>query len=69
MFRQGEKIYVQATQEIRSEKTERREYERLLEIRDNYPKYVRRTDEFAGGNYGGIKSIHVADSLLQGQMG
>ncbi len=62
--RQGEKIYVQVTQEIRSEKTERREYERLLEIRDNYPKYVLRTDEFAGGNYEGIKSMHVADFLL-----
>ena len=62
--RQGEKIYVQVTQEIRSEKTERREYERLLEIRDNYPKYVLRTDEFAGGNYEGIRSMHVADFLL-----
>ena len=62
--RQGEKLYVQVTQEIHSEKTERREYERLLEIRDNYPKYVLRTDEFAGGNYEGIKSMHVADFLL-----
>lgn len=61
---QGEKIYVQVTQEIRSEKTERKEYDRLLEIRDNYPKYVLRTDEFAGGNYKGIKSMHVADFLL-----
>lgn len=62
--RQGEKLYVQVTQEIRSEKTERREYDRLLEIKDNYPKYVLRTDEFAGGNYEGIKSMHVADFLL-----
>ena len=62
--RQGEKLYVQVTQEIRFEKTERREYERLLEIKDNYPKYVLRTDEFAGGNYEGIKSMHVADFLL-----
>ena len=56
--------YVQVTQRIDSEKTERREYERLLEIRDNYPKYVLRTDEFAGGNYEGIKTMHVADFLL-----
>ena len=62
--RQGEKLYVQVTQEIRSEKTERREYDRLLEIKDNYPKYVLRMDEFAGGNYEGIKSMHVADFLL-----
>lgn len=39
--RQGEKLYVQVTQEIRSEKTERREYDRLLEIRDNYQKHAR----------------------------
>ena len=62
--RQNEKVYVQVTQQITSEKTERREYERLLEIRDNYPKYVLRTDEFAGGNYEGIKTMHVADFLL-----
>ena len=57
-------MYVQVTQKIRSEKTEQREYDRLLEIKDNYPKYVLRTDEFAGGNYEGIKSMHVADFLL-----
>ena len=62
--RQGEKLYVQVTQEIQSEKTERREYERLLGIRNNYPKYVLRTDAFAGGNYEGIRSMHVADFLL-----
>lgn len=62
--RQNEKLYVQVTQRIDSEKTEKREYERLLEIRDNYPKYVLRIDEFAGGNYEGIITMHVADFLL-----
>lgn len=62
--RQNEKIYVQVTQTIGSEKTEKREYERLLEIRDNYPKYVLTTDAFAGGNYEGIKTMHIADFLL-----
>ena len=62
--RQNEKLYVQVTQRIDSEKTEKREYERLLEIRDNYPKYVLRTDEFAGGNYEGIITMHVAEFLL-----
>lgn len=62
--RQNEKIYVQVTQEIRSEKTEKREYNRLLEIPDNYPKFVLTTDEFAGGNYEGIKTMHIADFLL-----
>ena len=57
-------LFLDEVQEIRSEKMERREYERLLEIHDNYPKYVLRTDEFAGGNYPGIRSMHVADFLL-----
>ena len=55
--KQNEKIYVQVTQEIKSEKTQKREYEQLLEIRDNYPKYVVMADDFAGGNYEGIKSV------------
>lgn len=62
--RQGEKLYVQMTQEITSEKTEKREYERLLEIHDNYPKYVLLTNDFAGGNHEGIQTMHVADFLL-----
>lgn len=66
-IRQNEKLYVQVTERIPSEKTEKREYERLLEIRDNYPKYVLRTDEFAGGNYEGIKTMHVADFLLSAE--
>ena len=65
--RQNEKIYVRVTQRIDSERTEKREYERLLEIRDNYPKYVLRIDEFASGNYEGIKTMHVADFLLSGE--
>lgn len=62
--RQNEKIYVQVTQTISSEKTQKREYERLLEVRDNYPKYVLTADSFAGGNYEGIKTMHIADFLL-----
>ena len=65
--RQNEKIYVQVTQEINSETTEKREYNRLLEIPDNYPKFVLTTDEFAGGNYEGIKTMHIADFLLSAE--
>lgn len=65
--KQNEKIYVQVTQEISSERTEKREYNRLLEIHDNYPKYVLRADEFTGGNYEGIKTMHIADFLLSSE--
>lgn len=62
--RQNEKVYVQVAQEIGSPKTEKRECARLLEINDNYPKYVLTTDAFSGGNYQGIKTMHIADFLL-----
>ena len=62
--KQNEKIYVQVTQEIKSEKTQKRECEQLLEIRDNYPKYVVMADDFAGGNYEGIKTMNIVDFLL-----
>lgn len=58
-------VFLDEVQEISSwEKTEKREYDRLLEIKDNYPKYLLRTDDFAGGNYQGIKTMHIADFLL-----
>lgn len=65
--KQNDKLYVQVTQEIASDKTEMREYNRLLDIKDNYPKYVLRTDEFASGNYEGIKTMHIADFLLSNE--
>lgn len=37
------------------------------EIHDNYSKYVLTTDEFAGGNYEGIKIMHIADFLLSSE--
>lgn len=62
--RKEEKIYIQISERIEKAETEQREYGNLLSIADNYPKYVLRTDEFAGGNYEGIKTMHVADFLL-----
>ena len=64
--KQENKIYIQISERIERSETEEREYGRLLGIADNYPKYVLRTDEFAGGNYKGIKTMHVADFLLSG---
>lgn len=65
--KQENKVYIQVAQEIGSPATERREYGRLLDIRDNYLKYVLRTDVFAGGNYEGIKTMHIADFLLSNE--
>lgn len=65
--RQAEKIYVQVSEKIGSKETEQREYNRLLSLDDNYPKYVLTTDAWAGGNYKGIKTMHVADFLLNAE--
>lgn len=62
--KQNDKIYVQVTQEIKSEKTQKGEYDQLLKIRDNYPKYVVMANDFAGGNYEGIKTMNIIDFLL-----
>ncbi len=62
--KQNEKLYIQVMEKIEREETRKREYENLLSISDNYPKYVLRADEFTGGNYEGIKTMHVADFLL-----
>ena len=52
-------------QQISSEATREREYGRLLDLDGNYPKYVLLTNDYAGGNYKGIKTIHIADFLLR----
>ena len=38
--------------------------EKLIKDSDNYPKYVLMSNDFAGGNYEGIKTMNVADFLL-----
>lgn len=62
--KENEKLYIQICLRIETKETMKREYENLLEIKDNYPKYVLRLDEFGEGNYEGIKTMHVADFLL-----
>lgn len=62
--KQENKLYIQVSKQISSPETEKREYGILLNIPDNYPKYVLRTDVFAGGNYEGIKTMNVTDFLL-----
>ena len=65
--KQENKLYIQISERIKKDETEQREYGRLLSIADNYPKYVLRTDEFAGGNYQGIKTMHISDFLLSSE--
>lgn len=67
--RQGDRLYVQVSRMIEDERTERREYDNLLDVKDGYPKYVLRTDAFAEGRYEGVRTMHVADFLLSEDWG
>jgi predicted AAA+ superfamily ATPase len=48
---------------INDEKTLRREFENLVCIEDNYPKYVITMDKFEGQSYKGINCLDL-DSFL-----
>ncbi len=60
--KRGERIYVQACVTIPEDST--RETDNLLEIPDNYPKYVVTLDRLATGNENGIRIVHLEDFLL-----
>ena len=60
--KRGERIYVQACVTIPEDST--RETDNLLEIPDNYPKYVVTLDRLATGNENGIRIMHLEDFLM-----
>lgn len=62
--RQGEKIYVQVAYKIESEQTAMREFSTLLNIKDQYPKFVVTMDDFWKESVEGIKHFHISDFLL-----
>jgi len=62
--RKGERMYVQVAYLITDEKARKREFGNLLEVPDNYPKFVVSLDQSAGGTYQGIHHFHARDFLL-----
>jgi len=62
----GEKIYVQVAYMLTNEGTINREYGNLLEIPDNFPKYVVTMDELTEiSTHKGINRMHVKDFCLK----
>ena len=62
----GEKIYVQVAYMLVNQETINREFGNLLEIPDNFPKYVVTMDEISEiSTHKGIKRIHVKDFCLK----
>ncbi|MET4547277.1 putative AAA+ superfamily ATPase [Pedobacter africanus] len=60
----GNKIYVQVTYKLESESTITREFDPLIAIRDQYPKYVVSMDEQWKESVEGVRHIHISDFLL-----
>lgn len=61
----GRKIYIQVTLTAMDERTRTREFGNLMEIMDNYPKYViALNDIIIGDDYKGITYCNLADFLI-----
>lgn len=63
--REGEKIYVQVALRITEKQTMEREFGNLLDIKDNYPKYVVTMDDYSGVSHEGIKHIPLRQFLSE----
>lgn len=59
----NDRIYIQVSYILETEKTVQREFAPLLAVKDNYPKYVLSMDEkIWGEDYQGIKRINITGS-------
>ena len=61
----GSRVYIQVAYLLIDEKTVEREFMPLLEIKDNYPKYVVSMDRLKLGNRQGIRHISLREFLLK----
>ena len=60
----NERSYIQVCYVLKDEKTIEREFGNLLQIKDNYPKYVVSTDSIESSSYKGIKHLNIEKFLL-----
>jgi hypothetical protein len=60
----NKKIYIQVSYKMTEKATMEREYKPLLDIKDNYPKYILTMDEHGHNTFEGIEHLHIADFLL-----
>ena len=61
----GNRIYIQSALSVTNEKTKDREFGNLMDIPDNYPKYViTLNDMIVGTDYFGIKHLNLSDFLM-----
>lgn len=58
------KVYIQVAYQTNSDATLEREYASLLQIIDQFPKFVVTMDDFRKESYLGIQHLYIADFLL-----
>ena len=63
--KEGDILYFQVSLSINNENTLKREFENLIAIDDNFPKYLITMDKFNGSGYKGIKCIDLRTFLKQ----
>ena len=66
--RLGNKIYVQVAYKLENPSTVDREFNPLLAIDDQYPKYVVTMDDFWKDNIQGVQHLHITDFLLRSEL-
>lgn len=62
--RKNDRIYIQVAYELKNEETIQKEYKSLLNIKDQYPKYIVSMENDRQKSYQGVKHIHLSDFLL-----
>ncbi len=62
--KQNDRLYIQVAYKLESETTVNREFNPLLSIKDQYPKYVVTMDEFWKESVQGVRHMYIADFLL-----
>jgi len=60
----GKKIYVQVSYKLESEQTVDREFSPLLDIKDQFPKFVVTMDAFWKESVEGVQHFYISDFLL-----
>jgi len=63
--RHDNRAYFQVAYLITNQRTHDREFDSLLAVTDNWPKYVISSDEMIGGSYKGIVHLHIRDFLIR----
>ena len=61
----GEKRYIQVALRIEKRKTMEREFNNLLAVKNNYPKYVITLDEYTGTSFQGIEHLPLRTFLMK----